>query len=1079
MLYRVIGASGSGKTEYIMSKLGDALKKGKRCFVIVPEQQSVTYESMLCERFGDSVNLLCEVLNFERLPNRIARDFGGLSVNNIDKGGACALLSLVAESLKGQLKEYSVVASDPDFAQSMLSLIARMKMALISPDTIINALGEGTLEDNRLSAKLHDISLIYSEYEKCFSDNLCDPRDALTRLSQELPNKPFFKNSCVFIDNYYTFTEQEYAVVKEIIEQSAEAYISFTVDNNRSFFDENDKCAYRVKKLASGNCEDYYTGESRRTDKKSLRYLERNLWKTSPDALNIDDGGIKLITAKNRFDEVEAAAAEIMKYVREGGRYRDITVLTGNVNAYSSIVDSVFSRADIPCYMSAKEELQNQPLFAFLLSCLSVVNEDFSLRSMKRYIKSGYTELTVGESDALLNYAHAWNLRGKAWYGDDDWTLDPEGYREGDLTPRGAKLLEIANKARQKVVSSLSALRDTLNKKGLTVSIGVRALYEHLISMSADEKLRLSAERALNQGERERSEREIQLWKILINIFDQLDSICGDREVTPKRLASLIKLMCACYSLGAIPASADSVTFGDASLIRAGNSKLVIVLGVCDGEFPSSASASAFFDRDEAVELEEVGLSLADTMEKQLNTNRFFVYSAFSAPVQKLVLTLPRGELKGEELRPSSAWLSVKQMFPELKENEFSPETELYSVESVAANFPSLAEGEIRDSIEKTLSDKNISFFREHPEVTETESKIEFDKDTLLLSPSRFERYVLCPFSFFGNYLLDLKEKKKNEFSTPEMGNFAHKILEQFMRECVSSGSFVRPDDEARKNLVEVLTKKYFLDVIGNNAQDDKRFMHIYSNMVKTIDFVAESLASEFSESKFKPSGFEFKIGLGEEDIPAIRYDVEGKKVLLRGSIDRVDTYESNGVTYVRVIDYKTYNKEFSVNLVAHGMDTQLLHYLFAFCEKTNSKPAGAFYYSVSLPNVKISGNESESEIKEMVEKTIKRSGVLLDNSDVVYAMSPDLKFVPVTSNKDGSLRRSSRLLDEAGFDALSESLKSQVETLARDVFCGNMDVIPNDIEGKKDPCQFCSLGDLCRNRKNKEVTDEPDTETD
>ncbi len=1079
MLYRVIGASGSGKTEYIMSKLGDALKKGKRCFVVVPEQQSVAYESALCERFGDGVNLLCEVLNFERLPNRVARDFGGLAVNNIDKGGACALLSLVAESLKDQLKEYSVVASDPDFAQSVFTLISRMKMALIYPDTIKNALKDDALEDNRLSAKLHDIALIYAEYEKYFSDTLCDPRDALTRLSQELPNKHFFKNAYVFIDNYYTFTEQEYAVVKEIIDQSEATYVSFTVDNNRSFFDENDKCAYRVKKLAGGHCEDHYTGESKRTDKESLLYLERNLWKTAPEALKIDDGGIKLITAKNRFDEVEAAAAEILGYVREGGRYRDVTVLTGNVNAYASIVDSVFSRAGIPCYMSAKEELSNQPLFAFLLSCLSVVNEDFSLRSMKRYIKSGYTELTVGESDALLNYAHAWNLRGKAWYGDEDWTLDPEGYREGDLTPRGAKLLEIANKARQKVVPALSALRDTLNIKGLTVSIGVRALYSHLLDMSADEKLRRSAERALNRGERERSEREIQLWKILINIFDQLDSICGDRVVTPKRLYSLIKLMCGCYSLGAIPASADSVTFGDASLIRAGNSKLVIVLGVCDGEFPSSASVSAFFDRDEAVELEEIGLSLADTMEKQLNTSRFFVYSAFSAPTERLVLTLPRGELKGEELRPSSAWLSVKQMLPELRITEFSPETELYSAEAIAANFPSLSEGEIRDAIEQTLKDKNISFFRDHPEVTESESKIEFNKDTLLLSPSRFERYVLCPFSFFGNYLLDLKEKKKNEFSTPEMGNFAHKILEQFMRECVSSGTFKRPDDETRKQLVDTLTKKYFLDVIGNCAENDKRFMHVYSNMVKTIDFVAESLAEEFSESKFTPSGFEFKIGLGDEDIPSIKYDVDGKTVLLRGSIDRVDTYESNGVTYVRVIDYKTYNKEFSVNLVAHGMDTQLLHYLFAFCEKTNSKPAGAFYYSVSLPDVKISGNESESEIKELVAKTIKRSGVLLDDSDVVYAMSPDLRFVPVTSNKDGSLRRSSRLLDEEGFDTLAVSLKEQVETLAADVFCGNMDVAPNDLEGKKDPCQFCSLGDLCRNRKNKEVTDESNTETD
>ena len=105
MLRRIIGASGSGKTEYLFDRLGDALKKGKRCFVIVPEQQSVTYEAALCDRFGDSVNLLCEVLNFERLPNRIARDYGGLCVNTIDKGGACALLSLVSESLKERLKE--------------------------------------------------------------------------------------------------------------------------------------------------------------------------------------------------------------------------------------------------------------------------------------------------------------------------------------------------------------------------------------------------------------------------------------------------------------------------------------------------------------------------------------------------------------------------------------------------------------------------------------------------------------------------------------------------------------------------------------------------------------------------------------------------------------------------------------------------------------------------------------------------------------------------------------------------------------------------------------------------------------
>ena len=161
MLHRIIGASGSGKTEDILECLGKALKKGINCVVIVPEQQSVAYEAELCKRFGDRINMLCEVLNFERLPNRIARDFGGLAVNNIDKGGACALLSIIAEEVKDDLLEYKAVAGEPDFALSMFAFISRMKMAMVTPAVLKDALSSGTLEDEtRIRAKLHDIALI-------------------------------------------------------------------------------------------------------------------------------------------------------------------------------------------------------------------------------------------------------------------------------------------------------------------------------------------------------------------------------------------------------------------------------------------------------------------------------------------------------------------------------------------------------------------------------------------------------------------------------------------------------------------------------------------------------------------------------------------------------------------------------------------------------------------------------------------------------------------------------------------------------------------------------------------------------
>ena len=1078
MLRRVIGASGSGKTEYMLARMGEAIKKGKRCIVIVPEQMSVEYEALLCDRFGDRMNMLCEVLNFERLPNRIAREYGNLAVNNIDKGGACALLSIICEELKGKFVEFSSIAEDVDFATQMFSFIARMKMAAITPSMLESALESGDIDSEpRISAKLHDISLVYSEYEKHFGTELFDPRDALTRLYDELRDKPFFENTIVFIDNYYTFTQQEYNLIERIISQSIDTYISFVGDEKREFFAENMKAARIVLDLANRKSDDYYTAEPKRSKFESLRMIERNLYNGVPETKKGDDNAVTLISAKNRFDETEAAAEQILDFVRNGGRYRDVTVLTGNTEAYASIVDSVFMRADIPVYMSAKEEIISKPLFAFLLSSLAVISEDFSLKSIKRYVKSGYTDLTVNESDVLLSYAQAWKLRGKAWYGDSEWTLDPEGYREGDLTERGARLLKIANEAREKLISPLSALRDSLNKEKLTVSDALSALYTHLMSMRVDERIRMSAQRALRSNEREKSDRIIQLWKILVNIFDQLNDICGDRVITPKRLITLIRLMCDCYSLGAIPASYDAVTFGDASLIRAGGKKMVVVLGVCDGEFPSLTKNSDFFSRDEAVFLEGIGLALSDTMEKQLNTNRFFVYAAFSAPTDKLVLTCPMSEIAGGELRPSTAYLSVRALLPDVNEIVFDVEKRLYSRESVAANFPMLADGELKDSIKKALVDSDTPYFEKEPTVIDRESRIDFSETKLNLSPSKFETYAKCPFSFFGNYLLGLKEKKENEFSMPEIGNYIHKMLELFVRECVKTGRFVRPSESERAKLIKKLSDEYFNQVIGAQMLNDKMFMHTYKNMEKTVDFVTKSLSEEFEESEFTPVGFEFKIGLRDEDMPAVRYDVDGKTVTLRGSIDRVDAYVENGISYVRVVDYKTYDKAFSLDLLPYGLDSQMLHYLFAYCQNSDSVPAGVFYYTVTLPNVTINGRESEEELQNIVQKCIKRNGIVIDDPDIVYAMSKDYKFVPVKRNKEGALYAhggAKKAFTQDEFDEIKATLTEQVDRLSRQVFCGNMDISPLEVEGKTiDACKYCALGDFCRNKKQDEESEE------
>ena len=666
MLHRVIGSAGSGKTEYILDRIGESIRARRRSFLIVPEQQSVAYESLLCERFGDVCNLYCETLNFERLPNRVAREFGGLALRNIDKGGACALLSLTAESLRGQLCEYAAVAADADFAAALSAFSQRLKMSMITPENLLAAAEDPVISENAsLRAKIKELALILSEYNKNFGEGLFDPRDSLTRLAEELKENGFFRDSCVFIDGYYNFTAQEHAVIAEMISQCREVYVSFVIDGERAFFAENAKSAEIIKRSARNGCEDIPVGKYRRSESEPLRFLEKNIWEPAPGVCRSNDKSVKFIRASDRFEECAAAASEIISYVRAGGRWRDIAVLAGNANTYSGIVDSVFARAGIKCYMSSHESLESKPVVAFMLVSIAVVAENFSLRSVKRYIKSGYSGLTVTESDLILSYAESWNIQGALWYSESGWTMDPEGYREGGLSARGEKLLKAVNSAREKLVPALSALKDSLSVRELDVAACVRAVYNHLVACRADEKLRKSAERLLRRGDREGADRETQLWKLLMNILDQLFDVCGTRKVTVKRFESLLKLMCENYSPGAIPASADSVMFGDAALVRAGGCKMLIILGVCDGEFPAGASSGTFFDRAEASVLESIGLELADTMDKSLNAGRFLVYAAFASPTQRLVLSCPRAELTGEELRPSAAFISARAMLPD------------------------------------------------------------------------------------------------------------------------------------------------------------------------------------------------------------------------------------------------------------------------------------------------------------------------------------------------------------------------------------------------------------------------------
>ena len=87
MINLITGAAGSGKSAKICEMIKNEIEHGSREVVlIVPEQQTVVWETRMSSALPVSANLRLEITNFTRLSNSVFREYGGLSDTVVDEG---------------------------------------------------------------------------------------------------------------------------------------------------------------------------------------------------------------------------------------------------------------------------------------------------------------------------------------------------------------------------------------------------------------------------------------------------------------------------------------------------------------------------------------------------------------------------------------------------------------------------------------------------------------------------------------------------------------------------------------------------------------------------------------------------------------------------------------------------------------------------------------------------------------------------------------------------------------------------------------------------------------------------------
>ena len=70
-----------------------------------------------------------------------------------------------------------------------------------------------------------------------------------------------------------------------------------------------------------------------------------------------------MFLANNQYSEIEEVARRILELVRSKKfRYRDISVITKNIDVYSNLCKAIFKEYDIPVFIDEKRDLSQNIL---------------------------------------------------------------------------------------------------------------------------------------------------------------------------------------------------------------------------------------------------------------------------------------------------------------------------------------------------------------------------------------------------------------------------------------------------------------------------------------------------------------------------------------------------------------------------------------------------------------------------------------------------------------------------------------------------------------------------------------------
>ncbi len=823
----------------------------------------------------------------------------------------------------GALGAIESAAHTDGFASHLGEIIRLLKQAFVDPEAFDDI-------SRRDDAHPFDgtVSAIYSCYDGLLKDKHAYDPDGLYWMAHELLKQPTVHGlqPHVLFDGFDEFTGAQLRVIEDLDQRVESLTIGLVMDDQSKARDRQAIVLDTRKKLqARFAAMEILSADENDPCTVAAFAASEVFWRDTPTLGEALTKNLEFLPQATSLDEVETVARRVKAQLRQGIPADAIAVITRDAAAYANTWRAVCQSFGIPTHIAQPAPLRESAVAKFLLALID---------TLEHWERDAVTELLTSTwfphsaADPQETYPVLARAAGII-SGRRDWHS------------RITRLEESINEVREKSLPSASDWSRAAS--ALVTSVEQLAHAEKIVPPSASRiKYAHGLLALIDSWElQERAEQSDDMWYdesacvvALRRLFDRIASDTTEAEAIPR--AEFLRYLRRVLSEVTVRVEAQyGVLFAELDHIRHCRFDHVYLIGAVEGVLPKPPRANAIYADADFVRMQRHDIAMRPPTHR-IDFEMLLFARALETATASLCISWPTLSPGGSALLPSPYVRELEEWTTELGVAD-KPEAPRFA--------QTLAQPQSAASAQDLLRSAAASKAMEHAQFVEGASPVaagiaieeargaiapfgpydgviqeeihvaeiaqHFDSDHLF-SVSQLESYVSCPFRFFQDRVLNIREVElpEEKFDPRLSGLIMHRALEDFHRHY--SGRSIADIDaagelpDARAYMAERLDEAFAKVVYPSLPVADGAAALERRRLATRLDrYLLQEV--EADDGAWKPSAYEVGFGTRDEEgnpdnLGPFSIEIEGETLRFAGKIDRIDEGDEGW----RIVDYKS-----------------------------------------------------------------------------------------------------------------------------------------------------------------------------